>query len=149
LGSHHGTNQNQKGWVINSAIIDLASGYLLHIHGFSMAHRKFDGLPNLKMVDLSMANWQCHHQRVACAKTKVPTFPLIPLKDRPHLQLEIWSLQCFINYAGTHRSIYIKGKKCRKTLFSKKQFIRFHYKFCSNRLGKATFFVHVGELQTS
>ena len=36
---------------------NVPSGYLCQFAMEAMAHRKFDGLPNLKMVDLSMANW--------------------------------------------------------------------------------------------
>ena len=37
-----------------------------------MALIEIDGLPNLKMVDLSMANCECHNQMVRCST--VPGF---------------------------------------------------------------------------
>ena len=42
---------------------NLPSGYLLHSHG-NRWPIEIDGLPNLKMVDLSMANCECHSQMV-------------------------------------------------------------------------------------
>jgi len=42
--------------------VNLPSGYLLHSHGLSMALIEIDGLPNLEMVDLSMAIAVSHKQ---------------------------------------------------------------------------------------